>query len=542
MKNRRRQAIAISLYLLIFLAAGFSRYFELGRFGIHNPELLICSGLIIYWGSVLKYRILEKDVRDLLVAVSWLMVAYFTLQMIRYNFLFEPAAKLYIRYLYLAVSTLIPILLYLASQRISHPLRDIRRISVLLLSVWAVLTLFFLTNPLHSLVLVIDLTDPLNNEPAYGPLAWLAFGLQTVLLALSMISILRSCRVAVSRRLAWIPLAVLLAGGIIQVIQLVDQRYTYYFKQAQTFCFMIVAFWETCIQIGLVPTNRGYDRLFALTTADARILDNDGKTFLASEDARELDPQVLKESSVKDVLLDEDTLLRSRKVSGGRIIWSEDRSVLNDLYRRSLEVNRELSREQELIREEKRLREDKARVEQQEAIYRTIVEKMDPIASVLGPFLQKAEDPSSFRESVSEALPYLVYAKRLANLTFLASSEEKMALGEVLISLRDLASSLGYSDISTLIDGNGELLLDGEEAVEAFRFCGSALREAKVYAGLLIRFRREKDIIRMRLILDRCAGSTAAADWQPHSSLPLSFLSDEDELIAELTLRQEGSL
>ena len=63
--------------------------------------------------------------------------------------------------------------------------------------------------------------------------------------------IYRKCRVFESRKYAWVPLGIFLGGFALCALSFAE-IYTFH-KMPECFCLTFAAFWESCLQVGLLP-------------------------------------------------------------------------------------------------------------------------------------------------------------------------------------------------------------------------------------------------------------------------------------------------
>ena len=98
--------------------------------------------------------------------------------------------------------------------------------------------------------------------------------------------------------------------------------------------FIILAFMEVCLRSSLIPTNTKYKNLFKNSPLKMEILNNYfEKEITANFDYCLTDKQ--KDSIINGknpIKLDENTLLFSKKISGGYVVWQDDISQLNKMY------------------------------------------------------------------------------------------------------------------------------------------------------------------------------------------------------------------
>ena len=118
--------------------------------------------------------------------------------------------------------------------------------------------------------------------------------------------------------------------------------YTFH-KMPECFCLTFAAFWESCLQVGLLPTNGHYRHFFSESTVAAQIVDGHGMPVYRAKNAPELTPDQLEATAHKAILLNADTRLQSAPVQDGRVYWVEDISKTNRIRAQMADINAQLS-------------------------------------------------------------------------------------------------------------------------------------------------------------------------------------------------------
>ena len=186
----------------------------------------------------------------------------------------------------------------------------------------------------------------------------------------------RKCRVSESRQYAWVPLCVFLGGFALCALSFAN-LYTFH-KMPECFCLTFAAFWESCLQVGLLPTNGYYRYFFSESTVAAQLVDSRSQTVYRSKTAPVLTADLLAAAARNPVLLDEDTRLQSAPVQGGRVYWVEDLSRINRIRAQLAEVNAQLSEENELIRAENELKRQRSQIEEKNRLMDAMIALVQP--------------------------------------------------------------------------------------------------------------------------------------------------------------------
>ena len=216
----------------------------------------------------------------------------------------------------------------------------------------------------------------------------------------------------------------------------------------EAICFMIISLLECCIQTGLIPSNVSYSRIFMTSSISAQIVDDDGKLAFASQNVVPLSEQQKNEAKEKELYLDEDTILHSGKIHGGRVYWSDDIGVINRLNRRLAEIGEELSSENELLKAENRLKEQKASIAQQTQLYNSITAKVRPqLEKIDGLISDLSIHSPDFQKNMELACVLNAYIKRRSNLVLLSAKEKELPLEELALCIRESADYLKQAGV-----------------------------------------------------------------------------------------------
>lgn len=108
-------------------------------------------------------------------------------------------------------------------------------------------------------------------------------------------------------------------------------------------CVIIAMIFESCIQCGLIQSNTGYEKLFAVGKLGAQITDRENTVCLTSSNARELTEEQRENAKVHDVSLDKNTIVKSRPIHFGHMLWQVDIAKLTEVTEQIEENCRDLA-------------------------------------------------------------------------------------------------------------------------------------------------------------------------------------------------------
>lgn len=93
-----------------------------------------------------------------------------------------------------------------------------------------------------------------------------------------------------------------------------------------------------------------------------------------------------------------DTILHSKAITGGHILWQDDVKLINDLIEELRDTQERLGENNELLRAELELKENCARTEEKSRLYDRIAKEVAPQLAKADELLKLAED-NNFSES-----------------------------------------------------------------------------------------------------------------------------------------------
>lgn len=329
-----------------------------------------------------------------------------------------------------------------------------------------------LTNNLHHQAFRPALgAETLEAAYIHGWVYYLAMAWSVALLLATGVMVYRKCRVCESRRLAWVPFLAF-GGGFALCALSFANLYTLH-KTPECLCLTFAAFWESCLQVGLVPTNGYYRYFFAESTAAAQIVDSQGRTRYRAQSAPVLTRQQLREAAREPVLLDTDTRLQSAPIRGGRVYWVEDISGINRIRAQLSEVNAQLSEENELIQAENELKRQRAEIEEKNRLMDAMLRLVEPQLLQINRLL---EDGAA--QSLKHVCLLGAYVKRRVNLALICEKKETVPAEELTHCIRESLTYLTQYGVACALHQEGSGSVGSRDAQTAYDFFEDCLEAA----------------------------------------------------------------
>ena len=503
---KRKSVAKLCLALGLFVLAGFFR--QMDRLAAPLPSAvcflltnLIYIGLAMAWGFSISRRTLHRDDRRWLLLGCAMAVLWLFLRAVKYRFFSDDAITRHLWYLYYVPQILAPLFSLFAALQLGRREGDALSRKWYLLFIPAVLLIGgVLTNDLHQLVFrAVPGAATLETDYTHGWMYYLAMTWIVGLLLATGIIVYRKCRVSESRRYAWIPLCVFLGGFALCALSFAN-IYTFH-KMPECFCLTFAAFWESCLQVGLLPTNGHYRFFFSESTVAAQIVNGRGEPVYRAKNAPNLTPDQLEAAACESILLNADTRLQSASVQDGRVYWLEDISKINRIQAQLAEINARLSEENELIQAENELKRQRAQIEEQNRLMDAMLSLVQPQLLAINRLLS---DKSA--QSLKHICILGAYVKRRVNLALICDKKMVVPVDELAHCIRESLTYLTQYGAVCALHQEGRGSVSSREAQTAYDFFEDCLEAAlPSLSALMVRLECDERFS-IRLMLEDAAG------------------------------------
>ncbi len=426
--------------------------------------------LVIYFAERISDR---GQLKRWMLFCAWLIVLFMFFRMVKDEaFPADSVLARYMWYLYYLPMLYIPLCTFYATLCIEgEEKKGFAKVKFLFGAITFLLFLCVLSNDYHQKVFGFQ-EGFLNWDSDYthGLGYFIVIAWTYLLYVFSIINMFRKCRLPKVKKKWWITMIPFAIGITMQLLiafgkmPKINGLMVINFPEAV--CFMIALFWECCIRIGLIPTNKGYGELMRVSSLALQITDKSGKAIYKSVSANELEE--IHKNKTEPILLDENTELYCEQISGGYTYWQNDISELNEINRKLEEVHSLLAEETELIRLENELKEKQVSIEQRTKLYELInaqtIIQSKKIAD-LAEIALKADDVRVRNYNAGIICFLGAYIKRHANLMLLAQNEDRMSIAELGMAIAESLRYLGNVDIPTDYVGSGNVKIPTDDVI-----------------------------------------------------------------------------
>ena len=535
---RRKTMVKFCLAMGLFILAGVFRQLDqdippLAAAACFMLTNLIYIGLAMAWGFSISNRILHKNVRQYLLLGCAMAVMWMFLRTVKYRFFEDNHVTRYLWYLYYVPQILAPLFSLFAALEVGRREGDAISPKWYLLLIPATLLIGgVLTNDLHQMAFrSVPGAAALQADYIHGWMYYLAMTWLVGLLLVTEIIVYRKFHVSESRRYAWVPLCVFLGGFVLCALSFAN-TYTFH-KIPECFCLTFAAFWESCLQVGLMPTNGYYRYFFSESTVAAQIVDGQGRPVYRAQNAPDLTPDQLTAAAREAILLNADTRLQSAPVQDGRVYWVEDLSKINRIQGQLAEINARLSEENELIQAENELKRHRAQTEEKNRL-------MDEMIALVRPQLHQIN--RLLEEESVQNLKHVcllgAYVKRRVNLALICDKKAAVLADELAHCIRESLTYLTqYGAVCTLHqDGRGDV--NSRDVQTAYDFFEDCLETAlPTLSALMVRVECGERFS-VRLMLEDAAGLPNVDKYRTLGKLTID--DADGELCATLSFDRGG--
>ena len=503
---KRKSVAKLCLALGLFVLSGFFR--QMDRLAAPLPSAacflltnLIYIGLAMAWGFSISRRTLHRDDRRWLLLGCAMAVLWLFLRAVKYRFFSDDAITRHLWYLYYVPQILAPLFSLFAALQLGRREGDALSRKWYLLFIPAVLLIGgVLTNDLHQLVFrAVPGAATLETDYTHGWMYYLAMTWIVGLLLATGIIVYRKCRISESRRYAWVPLCVFLSGIVLCALSFAN-TYTFH-KMPECFCLTFAAFWESCLQVGLLPTNGHYRFFFSESTVAAQIVNGRGEPVYRAKNAPNLTPDQLEAAACESILLNADTRLQSAPVQDGRVYWLEDISKINRIQAQLAEINAQLSEENELIQAENELKRQRAQIEEQNRLMDAMLSLVQPQLLAINRLLS---DKSA--QSLKHICILGAYVKRRVNLALICDKKAVVPVDELAHCIRESLTYLTQYGAVCALHQEGRGSVSSREAQTAYDFFEDCLEAALPSLSALMVRLECGERFSIRLMLEDAAG------------------------------------
>lgn len=214
--------------------------------------------------------------------------------------------------------------------------------------------------------------------------------------------------------------------------------------------FILVLCWELYILTGLIPVNTQYEEVFRRSTVAMQILSPNDERIATSENAADITPVILESlKQNQHFSVTEDVIMHLHQIPGGYMVWQTDLSQINHALRELQRLNAELEEEQDLLAQEIRIQSDEASIQARNDIYDSLSSE---VARQLTLLTELLSNKNIAADDWKRTCLIGTYIKRFCNLRLTYQEQQAIPMGDLALSLQDMAKCMKNAGIRTSLD------------------------------------------------------------------------------------------
>lgn len=506
----------------------------------------ILISLVVAWGVSLIHRMVRKDLRAYFLTVAVLILFFLVVRMIRYGLTKDTdALSRYLWYAYYVPRMFIPPTILLAAFSIeSKKGKPLAKAWYLLYLPAVILLLLIFTNDAHEWAFALNFENGFSYE--HRTVYYIALAWEIAVTFTSLIVLILKCGISACRRKTWIPVTVFIVCAAVSTVCFLTD--TPAFKIPELLCFTCIVMIESCIAIGLIPSNDEYENYFYRSAYSAVITDENLSVIYDSEKSISTDKNLLGRAAKSPVMIDENTRLSAEKIHGGYTFRIEDLSKVNEINAALSETNERLSEENYIIEAENELKEQKAQIAEQNKLYAKMdevtCEELKRLDALLSDMYHKTQlNSTEYIDKMRFACILAAYIKRRSNLVMLAEKQENIDVGELSLAIKESLGFLSLTGAECTFDCAVSGKIYGKNAGVFYDFFQACIAN---YEGLpsavIVRLSRRGDNLVLRIECDNKAKEISEKVKSKFEKYNVTIQTDDEEVYYSLTLPEGGAV
>ena len=472
---RKEIIIYIISIFFVFIACVLHAldFYNCVNFPVNTIVLALYIFVIFIWMHNMMNRVLRSSIVTRFKIIAILLICYLTVRTVKYEIFIgnEDAVRL-IRNLYFVFPLVLIQLVFLTSLHVGKSEREkINKYWNLLWIPTFVTSMLILTNDYHELVFSVD--PNVRGLGMYSPVFYFVIIYIGLLSLFTLVfTMMPSFK---NRHLASVslPILIIFIWGLYTFLYMIGwEPFEYFkiiFKSAEFNILMVVLFIESLVFMRLLPSNRGYESVLQLSSLNIGIVDSNGKMIFRPKKYRDIDYSLVEDSFSNPILINEDTLLESASIKGGKSFWFVDFTDFNNLKRKLLGMSEGMLSENELLKAKSKLEKDMVKVEEQreirEHIHMKLKSQFDQLKYIL---INLPEDEEMFEIKLKHACFLDVYIKRYSNLFLITKNKKTLDLAELKLAFCESLDYLKLSDVNTSINWSLNGWLDAKYCLSLY--------------------------------------------------------------------------
>ena len=506
----------------------------------------ILISLVVLWGVSLIHRMVRKDLLAYFLTIAVLILFFLVVRMMKYE-LTKGLDKIlrYFWYTYYVPQMFIPPTILLAALSLENKKgKPLAKAWYLLYLPAIILIILIFTNEIHGWAFALNFDGDFSYKHRivfYIALAW-----EIVVTFTSLIVLILKCRVSACKKKTWIPVTTFIVCTAISTICFLND--TAAFKIPELICFSGIVVIESCITIGLIPTNEDYENYFFHSAYAAVITDEKFNVVYYSKNSIITEKKLFQLATESPIMIDKNTRLSAVKINGGWSFRLENLARIIEINNALAETNEKLSEENYIIEAENELKKQKTQIIEQKRLYTKIEAATYEELKKLSAFLSSIDQKKSFNDieytaEMRFACILAAYIKRRSNIIMLTEKQKNIDIGELSLAIKESLDYLSLTGAECSYDCTCQGKIDGKKVGVLYDFFEECINNYYNLPGaIIVRLRNHGDDIILRIESDSGKETISKKIKAKFSEYNVSIETDDEEVYYSLLLHQGGAM
>ena len=549
--TNRKKIVLYTMCTLLFCLAGVFQAtdsllpdFWHVLFALSANTILIF--LVVAWGVSLIHRMVRKDLLAYFLTVAVLILFFLVVRMMKYELtkgLDKPLR--YFWYTYYVPQMFIPPTILLAAFSLENKKgKPLAKIWYLLYLPAIILIILIFTNEIHGWAFALNFDGDFSYKHRivfYIALAW-----EIVVTFISLIVLILKCSVAACKKKMWVPVTAFIVCSAISTICFLTD--TAAFKIPELICFSGIVVIESCITIGLIPTNEDYENYFFRSAYAAVITDEKFNVVYNSENSIITDKKLFQLATKTPIMIDKSTRLSAVKINGGWSFRLENLARIIEINNSLAETNERLSEENYIIEAENELKKQKTQIAEQKRLYTKINvatrEELKKLSAVLSSIDQKKSfNDTEYIAEMRFACILAAYIKRRSNIVMLTEKHKNIDLGELSLAIKESLDYISLTGAECSYDCSCQGKIDGKKVGVLYDFFEECINNYyNLPKAIIVRLCNQGNDIILRIESDSGKDAISNKIKSKFSEYNVSVETDDEEVYYSLLLHQGGAI
>lgn len=537
MQSSKKEIAITILFTLAFLLGGIMRV-TVGKldFTVAITRVYYCA-LVLAWIATIRYRIIDKRVRRLLTSMAAFLIMSFLLQIFRFNLFTESElVGRYIWYAYYIPFSMVPCLFVFVSLYLNKQEdENLHKGWFLLLIPALFFILLVMSNDFHQRFFIFeDLWNGKTGSYRHGVLYYVFYVWLILEIMLALYITIEKCRIPSVQKKLWMPLFFGFYGflTVLYMFDLPKIGGTVVWLLMEYFAMMSIGIAESCILLGLIPANSGYQTIFHLSDKPIIVRDSAGNIVHAPNEAKNM---FQRKEAVE---------VHTKRIQGGSISWAVDLSEVYELNKEIEKATESIESRNVYLQSENSLKEEQSKLEARNLLYNKIANIISPQLEGIQELLQGGE--SEIDRNLAKIVVLNTYIKRRSNLELMQADQDCFSAGELAAAIRESCEYLKLCDVNAMLHSVPDSNISAKTQILAYEIFETILEKClDSLHFILVNFSLNDSMLVMRVALN--ADGVMSKDIyevlpQRNIELQVSSEEEDDELTVSISIPEGGDL